>query len=155
VTKTTSNDRELILVREFDAPKSVVYNVWTKPEHVAKWWGCDTLVNVVCETDIRVGGAYRYVNRDANGKEHPFTGIYREIVPNERLVYTQIYDVAPWSEHEALVTTIFTEELDRTTVTVHIGSTTGEPFNPMVLKGMESAIGSSIQRMSEYVKQQT
>src|SRR5258708_29275739 len=78
-------ERELVITRIFDAPRELVFKVWTDPKHLAQWWGPQGFTNPVCEIDLRPGGALRIVMRAPDGAEHPMTGIYREIVAPERL----------------------------------------------------------------------
>lgn len=111
---TTPSDLEIVMTREFDAPRRLVFEAFTKPEHVRKWWHANCTTMTVCEIDLRVGGAYRYVAVGEDGSEHPFIGVYREIVPPERLVNTLIYDVDPWRNSEAVVTVVFEDLGERT-----------------------------------------
>jgi len=105
------------MTRVFDAPRRMVFDAFTKPELVKQWLlGPPGWTMPVCEIDLRVGGAYRYVWRNAKGKEMGMGGIYREIVPHERLVCTELFDQA-WYPGEALVTTTLVEQGGRTTLT--------------------------------------
>ena len=81
-------ERELVITRVFDAPRELVFKVWTDPKHLAQWWGPRCFTNPVCEVDLRVGGAWRIIMRAPDGAEYPGGGIYREIVRNEKLVFT-------------------------------------------------------------------
>jgi len=81
-------DRELVITRIFDAPRSLVYKVWTEPEHIKNWWGPGPFTAPRCEVDLKVGGEYIYVMRSPDGKEFPVQGEFKEIVENEKLVYT-------------------------------------------------------------------
>lgn len=81
-------ERELVIVRLFDAPRALVYKVWTDPEHVKQWWGPKPFTNPVCEIDLKPGGRFHYVMRSPDGMDFPMLGTYIEIVPNERLVYS-------------------------------------------------------------------
>lgn len=104
------------LVRSFDAPRSLVFDVWTQPEHLRRWWGGaseDTRL-AVCEVDLRPGGAWRFVERTPDGEEHPFTGVYHEVVRPSRLVSTMVYDKPGWREKGSTDTVLF-EEIDGTT----------------------------------------
>src|SRR5260221_14208184 len=83
------SDREIAFERDFDAPRELVWKAWTRPEYFRRWYGCSTVSLAVCEIDLRVGGAYRYVMRGADGAEFAISGIYREVVPPQRLVYTE------------------------------------------------------------------
>ena len=105
---STPSDREIRLTRLFDAPRAVVFEVLTKPEHVQRWWGqLGEGYSTTAEGDVRVGGKWRYVGRHPHG-EAEFYGEYREITPPERLVFTEIY--APFPDGESVCTVVLTEE---------------------------------------------
>jgi uncharacterized protein YndB with AHSA1/START domain len=91
---TTPSDREITITRLFDAPRKPVFDAMTIPEHVRRWWGIldDRYSVTVCEIDLRVGGAWRFVGRGPEGQVPAFYGVYREIAPPERLVYTEIFE---------------------------------------------------------------
>src|SRR5687768_6077484 len=93
---TGQGEREIVITRSFDAPRGLVFDAFTKPELVKQWLlGPDGWSMPVCEIDLKVGGAYRYVwRRDADGSEMGMGGVYREIVPNERIVATEKFDQA-------------------------------------------------------------
>jgi len=146
---TTPSDREIRLEREFDAPRSLVFEVWNNPEHVRHWWGCRGSVLTVCEIDLRVGGAYRFVMSSPEMGEHPFKGVFREIVPPERLVHTQIYDVEPYSQFEAIITVLFEDIGGRTKVTSTILHQTTEARDGHLNAGMEFGAGESYDQLEE------
>src|SRR6266700_4700312 len=83
-------ERELVITRIFDAPRELVFKVWTDPKHMAQWWGPQGFTNPVCEIDVRPGGALRIVMRAPVGAQHPMRGVFREILEPERLVFTNI-----------------------------------------------------------------
>ena len=90
---TTPSEREIAMTRVFDAPRRLVFDAWTRPELLKRWLGVRGGWSfAVCEVDLRVGGAYRFVWRGPNGKEMGMGGVYREIVPPERLVATELFD---------------------------------------------------------------
>ena len=91
LTLMLPSDREILMTRVFDAPRRLVFEAWTKPEHVRRWYGCAAVTLEVCEIDLRVGGAYRYTLRGPDGVTHTMQGVYREIAPPGRLVYTEQY----------------------------------------------------------------
>jgi uncharacterized protein YndB with AHSA1/START domain len=95
LTLTVPSDREIVLARVFDAPRRLVWEAYTKPEHVPHWYGLRGSVMPVCEIDLRPGGAWRYVVRESDGAEYAFRGEFREVVPPERLVYTWEVEDAP------------------------------------------------------------
>src|ERR1700716_1207357 len=117
---TTPTDREIAMTRVFNAPRRLVFDALTKPELVKRWLlGPPGWSMPVCEIDLKVGGAYRYVWRHADGREMGMGGVYREIVPQERLVCTELFDEA-WYPGEALTTTTLAEKDGRTTVTTTV-----------------------------------
>ena len=112
---TAPSDTEILITREFDAPKHLVYKLWTDPELVEKWWAGRRGRMTECTIDLRVGGAYRFaLAADSGGQEVGFRGEYREIVENERLQYTEVYEAMP--DHEVLNIVTFAEEDGRTTL---------------------------------------
>lgn len=146
---TLPSDREIALTRVFGAPRRLVFEAWTRPEHVKRWWGgCGEVSLSVCEIDLRVGGAFRYVMRGAGGEEYPFKGVYREIVPPERLVHTQIYDVEPYSTSEAIITITFDDFGGRTRMTETILHPSKEARDGHLQSGMESGAASSLDRLA-------
>lgn len=117
---TTPSDREIVFTRVFEAPRSLVFDAWTKPELLKRWLGVrDGWTFAVCEVDLRVGGAYRYVWRGPDGSEMGMGGVYMEIAPPERIVATEKFD-DPWYEGEAIDTTELVEQGGRTTVTLTV-----------------------------------
>ena len=112
---TLPTDEQILITREFDAPKELVYKAWTTPELVKRWWTAKRGEMTVCEIDLRVGGKWRYVMvTDEGGFEVGFHGEYREIVPNERIVSTEVYEGMP--DAEAVNTMTLTEADGRTTL---------------------------------------
>src|SRR5260221_3589705 len=146
---TLPSDREIVLVREFDAPRHLVFEAWTKPEYVKQWWGPRGSTLSVCEIDLRIGGAWRFVNQMPDGTEHPFRGVYREIAPPGRLSYTWIYDVAPFNEHEAIETSALEERDGRTVVTTTMVHETKEARDGHVNAGMERGAAETMDRLEE------
>ena len=102
---STPSDREIRLTRLFDAPRHLVWEAMSKPEHVRRWWGClsDAHSVTICEIDLRVGGRWRFVGRGPQG-EYGFHGVYREIAAPERVVFTEIFD--PFPDGESVVTSL-------------------------------------------------
>ncbi|HEX3211044.1 MAG TPA: SRPBCC family protein [Actinomycetota bacterium] len=113
---TLPTDEQILITREFDAPRHLVYRAWTTPELVRRWWSGRRGEVTVAEIDLRVGGRWRYVLAAEGGGEVAFSGEYREIVPNERIVYTEVLDGAPGAP--ALTTVTFTEAAGRTTLAI-------------------------------------
>ena len=114
---TTPSERHIVIARTFDAPRTVVFEAWTKAEHVTQWWDPSGAPLSVCEIDLRPNGAFRFVNRGPDGSEHAFAGIYRDISPPARLVFTT--RVSP-SGAESVGTLVFSEHGGKTTLTMTI-----------------------------------
>jgi uncharacterized protein YndB with AHSA1/START domain len=114
-TTAKETERELVITRVFDAPRELVFKVWTEREHARHWWGPRDFVTTELEMDLTPGGAWRASMRSPEGKDYRQHGVFREIVSPERLVFTFIWDDEP--EHEMLVTAILTERGGKTEMT--------------------------------------
>jgi uncharacterized protein YndB with AHSA1/START domain len=113
-------DRELVIERVFDAPRRLVFRVWTEPEHLVRWWGPHGFTLPSCRMDFRPGGAFRCLMRSPEGTDHRLRGVYREIVEPERLVFTFAWeDEEGRVGHETLVTVTFADQGGRTKLTLH------------------------------------
>lgn len=122
-TVTLPNDRDVVVVRKFNAPRSLVYDAWTKPELVSRWLlGPPGWTMPVCEMDVRVGGKFRWRWRNEQGAEFGFTGVFTEVVPPARIVHTEIFDPGDVGGEmgEALITATWTEQAGVTTHTTTI-----------------------------------
>ncbi len=137
-TVTLPTDEQILITREFDAPRHLVYQAWTTPELVRRWWSGQRGEMTIAEIDLRVGGTWRYVMTATGGFEVAFHGEYREIVENERIVSTEVYEAMP--DGEALNTITFTETDGRTTLTVLVEHTSKEDRDGHVTSGMEGGI---------------
>jgi uncharacterized protein YndB with AHSA1/START domain len=148
---TTPSDREIALTRLFDAPRQLVFEAMTRPEHVRRWWGCldDDHSVTVCEIDLRPGGAWRFAGRGPRG-EYAFHGVYREIAAPERLVYTEIYD--PFPDVESIVTQVLTEENGRTRLTVTASYPSTEVRDSVLKTGMEKGAAISYDRLEDVAR---
>jgi uncharacterized protein YndB with AHSA1/START domain len=146
---TLRSDREIVLTRVFDAPRDLVFEAHSKPEHVRRWWGPARYELTLCEMDFRPGGTWRFVQRDRDGGEHGFHGEYREIVRPQRLVYTFEYEGAPG--HVSVETITFDEYEGRTTATNIVVFDTPEARDAMLHSGMESGAAETMDRLAEYV----
>jgi uncharacterized protein YndB with AHSA1/START domain len=149
-TSTTPSDREVVLTRLFDAPRRLVFEAMTKPEHVRRWWGCldERHSVIVCEIDFRPGGAWRFVGRGPLG-EFAFHGVYREIVVPERVVFTEIYE--PFPDIESVVTSVLTEEGGKTRLTATCTYPSQEVRDSVLKTGMTRGAGISYDRLEELV----
>lgn len=139
---TLPADDELLITREFDAPPHLVYRAWTTPELVAKWWHANRGDVVSIDIDLRVGGAWRYVMTATGGFEVAFHGEYREIVPNERLVTTEIFEGAP--DAPALTTATFTDLGDRTLLEILVKHSSKEARDMHLQSGMEDGLQDAL-----------
>jgi len=146
---TTPTDREIVLTRVFDAPRRLVFDAWTKPELLKRWLGAfGGWSLVVCEIDLRVGGAYRYVWRDPEGAEMGMRGVYREVVPPERLVATESFD-EPWYPGEAVDTIALREDGGKTTVTTTVLYQSREARDIALKSGMEQGVAAGYDKLAE------
>lgn len=141
-TVTFPTDEQILITREFDAPKDLVYRAWTTPELVKRWWSGDQGETTVAEIDLRVGGTWRCVMVTDGGFEAAFHGEYREIVPNERIVSTEVYEGMP--EGEALNTVTFAEKDGRTTLTVLVQHGSKEARDAHIGSGMETGMREAL-----------
>jgi uncharacterized protein YndB with AHSA1/START domain len=149
---TAVGDREVRLVREFDAPLRLVWDCFTKPELVRRWlFGPDGWSFLVCDIDLRVGGSYRYVwRKDESGTEMGMTGVYREIVPHERIVDAQIFD-QDWTGGEAIGTVLFIERNGRTTVDNTMLYSSREARDMVLQSGMKEGMAMGYDRLEEFM----
>jgi len=144
---TLPTDEQILITREFDAPKHLVYKAWTTPELVERWWSTDRGEMTTCEIDLRVGGVWRYVMVADGGFEVAFHGEYREIVPNERLVSTEVYEGMP--EGEALDTLTLTEVDGRTTLTILVQHTSKQHRDAHIDSGMEAGMQDAMDLLEQ------
>ena len=147
---TTPSDRAIRMTRLFDAPRHLVFEAMHKPEHIKRWWGClgEGYSVPVCEVDLRVGGAWRFVSRHPKG-EAVFYGEYREITPPSRLVFTEIFE--PFPESVSVVTTEFTDEGGKTRMTATVRYPSLEVRDMVLGTGMAEGAGISYDRLEDLV----
>jgi uncharacterized protein YndB with AHSA1/START domain len=146
---TTPSEREIAMTRVFDAPRSLVFDAWTKPELLKRWLGVrDGWELAVCEIDLRVGGTYRFVWRGPDGAEMGMGGVYREIVPPERLVSTEKFD-EPWYEGEALDTIVLVEQDGKTTATTIVRYDSQEIRDAVLKSDMARGVSESYDTLAE------
>jgi uncharacterized protein YndB with AHSA1/START domain len=144
---TLPADDQLVITREFDAPKHLVYKAYTTPELVRRWWSGERGEMTTCEIDLRVGGTWRYVMIAHGDFEVAFHGEYREIVPNERIVMTEVYEGMP--DAEAVDHITFTEEDGRTTLTMLVQHRNQEERDAHLNSGMEAGMQESMDRLEQ------
>ena len=147
---TTPSDQEIRMTRLFDAPRILVFDAMTKPEHVRQWWGClgEGYSVPVCEIDLRPGGAWRFVNRHPKG-EAAFHGEYREIAPPSRLVFTEIFEAFP--DTVSVVTAEFTEEGGKTRLTATVQYPSLDVRDAVIASGMARGAATSYDRLEDLV----
>jgi uncharacterized protein YndB with AHSA1/START domain len=146
-TVTLPADDQILITREFDAPKHLVYKAWTTPELVKRWWSAKRGEVTVADIDLRVGGMWRYVMVADGGIEVAFHGEYREIVPNERLVSTEVYEGMP--DAEALDTLTLTESEGRTTMTILVQHSSKEHRDAHIESGMEDGMQDALELLEQ------
>lgn len=152
-TVTTPSEVEVTMTRVFDAPRELVFEAYTRPEHVTKWLlGPEGWTMPVCEIDLRPGGAWRFVWRSADGSEMEMRGEYREITPPERIVNTE-----SWGDDwpETTTTVVLTEEDGRTTVTQTSRYPSQEARDAALATGMTDGASRSFDRLAEYLSTMT
>jgi uncharacterized protein YndB with AHSA1/START domain len=159
--------REFVITRVFDAPRDLVFAAWTDPGHLARWWGPHHFTNPVCEADARPGGAWRVVMRAPDGSEHPAKGVYREVAPPERLVFTIDHSDLPEEWHdrvnpgrdrskgrpalEALATVTFEERGGKTTLTVRMEFESAAVRDLFLNLGMAEGWSQTLERLGAVV----
>ncbi len=150
VTLTLPSERELVITAVLDAPRNLVFEALTKPEHVKRWWGLRRSTMPICEIDLRPGGAWRYVVRDTEtGREDGFSGVYQEIAAPGRLVYTEGWEGLPG--HDYLVTATLDEKDGKTTVTSRLQYKSVEDRDGHIHSGMEPGMRETYDRLAEYL----
>jgi len=152
-TLTLPTDEQILITREFDAPRHLVYRAFTEPELVKRWWHAKRGRVTVAEIDLRIGGAWRYVMVADDGMEVGFHGTYREIVPDERIVTTEVYEGLPDGVSEEDAATVNTASLagdgDRTTLTLLIEAPSKVARDEIVDSGMELGLQDALELLEE------
>jgi uncharacterized protein YndB with AHSA1/START domain len=152
-TVSLPTDEQILITREFDAPRQLVFRAYTTPELVRRWWSGQRGEMSVVEIDLRVGGGWRYVLTGGGGWEVAFHGEYREIVPDERIVTTEVYEMPdapplpPADEPLNIVT--FTETDGRTTLSILVQTTSKELRDTILSSGMETGMQEQMDRLEE------
>ena len=148
-TVTTPSDREILMTRVFDAPRRLVFQAWTNPEHVPHWMlGPKGWTMPVCEIDPRPGGAWHFVWRHSDSTEMEMRGVYREITPPERLVSTESWG-GKWPE--TLNTLILSEKDGKTTIAQTVLYPSKEARDEALKTGMNEGVNQSFDRLAEYL----
>jgi uncharacterized protein YndB with AHSA1/START domain len=147
-TFTLPSDREIVITRVLDAPRGLVFDALTNPEHLPHWFGFRDWTLPVCEIDLRPGGKWRYVMRGPDGEEMGMSGVYREIERPERLVYTESFDDYPG---ETLNTGILIEEDGKTTFTATVLYESKEHRDAVLESGMQRGAAETYDRLAEHL----
>jgi len=146
-------ERTVTITRLIDAPRDLVFRLWTEREHMARWWGPHGFTNPVCEMDVRAGGAIRIDMRAPDGTVYPMTGTFREIMPPRRLVFEAVAedeDGNPLLRSLTVVT--FADEDGKTRLTVHADAVGIAPVAPQMLAGMEAGWTQSLEKLAELAR---
>jgi uncharacterized protein YndB with AHSA1/START domain len=150
---TLPTDEQILITREFDAPKHLVYKAFTTPELVKRWWHANRGEVTVAEIDLRVGGRWRYLAVTPDGTEVGFHGEYREIVPGERLVSTEVYEGLPEGVSEeqggTVNTTTFEENAGRTTLRILVQASSKIARDAIIGSGMEAGLQDALDLLEQ------
>lgn len=150
LTMTLPSEREISFTRIFEHPRHILFDAWTKPEHLRHWWGCEGSSLTSCEIDLRVGGAWSLVLHMLDGSNHPFKGAYREIVTNSRLVYSECYDMLQIGSPEWVTEVVFEEVEEGTRLTHTIQHRSQEARDQHLKVGMETGEAQAMRHLDEY-----
>ncbi len=141
-------DREIVMTRVFDAPRNLVFDAFSKPELLKRWFGPRGWSLVVCEVDFKVGGKWRFVLRGPDGREMGMRGVYREIAPPERTVHLEMFDDYPG---ESIVTAVFVEQNGKTTMTATVLYESQVIRDAVIKSGMEHGAAECYDKLAEYL----
>lgn len=151
-TVTLPTDEQILITREFDAPTHLVYRAWTTPDLVRRWWSGRRGNVTEIQMDVRVGGTWRYVMRANEGFEVAFHGEYLEVVPNERIVSTEVYEGVPAELEPSVQTVTFTGTGGRTTLTLLTQTSSKQVRDMIIESGMEVGMQEQMEIIDEIVK---
>jgi uncharacterized protein YndB with AHSA1/START domain len=152
-TVTLPGDTEILITREFDAPRRLVYRAWTTPELVRRWWSGHRGEMTVAEIDLRVGGRWRYVMVADGGHEVAFHGEYREIVPDERIVHTEVFEMPEAPEGEPAINEVTFSEADgRTTLSLLVRTPSRQVRDAIMDSGMEVGLQEQMDLLEELAR---
>jgi uncharacterized protein YndB with AHSA1/START domain len=151
-TAATAPYRELTITRIFDAPRELVFKMWTEPKHLKQWWGPKIFTTPVCEMDLRVGGAFRMVMHSPEWGNAPMKGVFREIKPPEWLVFTNIaVDENDDTLVEGVTTVHFEDHRGKTKLTLHTTARGVAAIAAQMIAGMEQGWTESIDKLETYL----
>lgn len=144
---TLPSEREIVITRGFDAPRTLVFEAWTKAEHVAQWWDPSRVRLAACEIDLRPGGTFRFVNDGPGGADRSFAGVYREIDPPSRLVFTT---KSP-SGAESAGTLVFSAHGETTTLTMTIECASKADRDALLDMRVDVGTARTLDNLDEYI----
>ena len=146
-------DTEILITRDFDAPRHLVYRAWTTPELIKRWWHARRGEVTVADVDLRVGGRWRWVMMTDRGFEVAFHGEYRELVPSERIVYTEVYEGVPGGDDSPVVVTVtLDEEGGRTRLTELVQCPSQDVRDMIIGSGMEDGLQDALDLLEEVAR---
>jgi uncharacterized protein YndB with AHSA1/START domain len=146
---TLPTDTQILITREFNAPAHLVYRAWTTPELIKRWWSAKRGEATLADVDLRVGGVWRWVMVTDDGFEVAFHGEYRELIPNERIVYTEVYEGMPEADAEAVNTLTLTEKDGRTTLTLLVQHKSQEHRDAHINSRMEAGMQDALDLLEQ------
>ncbi|MGW0117671.1 SRPBCC domain-containing protein [Streptomyces sp. NPDC003327] len=149
---TTPADRELVITRTFDAPPQRVWDAWTRPEEVRVWYGVSALTTTVVDIDLRIGGAWRWGQRAPDGQEFVFSGTYEDIVPAERLDYTETFEQMPDAPPVRVTLTFDTTPDGGTALTSTSFWPSNETRDQALAAGMETGVREQYDRLAAHLR---
>ena len=152
---TLPADEEILVTREFDAPKHLVYKAYTTPELVSRWWAGRRGEVETCEIDLRVGGRWRYAMRATGGFGVAFHGQFSEIVPDQRIVTTEVYEGAPPGLEDPINIVTFSERDGRTTLSILMQVESREVRDMILESGMETGLQEGMDIFEELLREMT
>jgi uncharacterized protein YndB with AHSA1/START domain len=150
VAVSLPSEREIEFTCRFQRRARLLFEAWTKPEHLRQWWGCEGSSITHCAIDLRAGGSWSLVMRMGDGSEHPFHGTYREVVRPQRLVYTECYEMPQFGNPEWLTTVTFEEDPEGTLVTHTIQHKSREVRDAHLQAGMEQGMVQTLTRLNDH-----
>lgn len=151
---TLPTETQILISREFNAPRRLVYRAWTTPELIKRWWNAKRGEVIVADVDLRVGGKWRWVMLTEDGTEVAFHGVYRELVPDERIVYTEVFEGVPGggpsSDEPATLNTITLIEKDGRTMLTSLTDAMSQELRDLILAtGMEAGMQDAMDLLEE------
>jgi uncharacterized protein YndB with AHSA1/START domain len=153
VVVTLPSDTEIRFTCLFRHSAQILFEAWTRPEHIRHWWGCHGATISTCEVDLRIGGSWKIMLRMSDGSGHSFHGVYREIIPGKRLVYSECYDMPQLGNPEWLTTVTFEETGGGTQLTHTIRHSSRQVRDGHLKAGMETGAVHQLRNLDAYTQQ--